>query len=160
MQRTNSWLVVNKLGKVLLILESNFAAAFPDVFKNQEGRIVNGFDTGQALPYQLQIVFVGLGPKQQHICGATLVTKKYATSAYHCFALLKYDRQGKKKPNTFYLNSLRVIAGLYTKMGFEPFSRKVQVSFKLFLVSLFPPKLEDVCVKEWQYLICSISVTV
>ena len=94
------------------LLNKKFAADFPDVFKNQEGRVVNGFDTGQALPYQLQLVFDVEGYKKQHFCGATLVTEKYATSAYHCFAIQKYQDE---KINQVYLDWVTVIAGQYNK---------------------------------------------
>ena len=93
------------------------------MFKTQEGRVVNGFDTGQALPYQLQLIFDVLG-QRQHFCGATLVTKKYAASAYHCFALQKYGHQDGKI-NQFYLDFVTVIAGQYRKDN----SYKIQVSF-------------------------------
>ena len=92
------------------------------MFKNQEGRVVNGFDTGQALPYQLQLVFDVEGYKKQHFCGATLVTEKYATSAYHCFAIQKYQDE---KINQVYLDRVIVIAGKYMKTN----SFDTQVSF-------------------------------
>ena len=34
-----------------------FSADFPTVFKNHESRIVNGFDTGGPIPYQLSLTF-------------------------------------------------------------------------------------------------------
>ena len=92
-----------------ILINETFPADFPDVFKNREGRVVNGFDTGQALPYQLQLVF---GDQQQHFCGATLVTEKYATSAYHCFAIQKYQDE---KINQVYLDLVTVKAGQYNK---------------------------------------------
>ena len=54
-----------------------FTATKPTVF-NKIGRIVNGFDTGKALPYQLGLrngIFA---------CGGTMISAKYGITADHC----------------------------------------------------------------------------
>ena len=44
----------------------------------KENRIINGFPTEGPLPYQLRSFFGG------H-CGATLISRKFAISAEHCY---------------------------------------------------------------------------
>ena len=82
------------------------------MFKNRAGRVVNGFDTGQSLPYQLQLV-LELKGDNAHFCGATLVSKKYATTAHHCFSLI--NEEFKKSKQIFYFSYVTVIAGKYRK---------------------------------------------
>ena len=87
------------------------------MFENRAGRVVNGFDTGQPLPYQLQLEVVFLIPqlnwKKVQFCGATLVTKKYATTAHHCFSLI--NEEFKTSKQIFYFSYVTVIAGKYRK---------------------------------------------
>ena len=92
------------------------------MFENRVGRVVNGFDTGQPLPYQLQLV---LGRKA-HFCGATLVTKKYATTAHHCFTGLNEEFKTERK--TFYFRYVTVIAGQYEKNNPFVYSSSIQAS--------------------------------
>ena len=80
------------------------------MFENRAGRVVNGFDTGQSLPYQLQLVLELTGGNL-HFCGATLVTKKYATTAHHCFTGVNEEFKALKKP--FYFHYVAIIAGQY-----------------------------------------------
>ena len=69
-----------------IILVFYFTADFPKVFQqNGEEQIVSGFDTEKALPYQLSILVVANKYRKSHVCGATLLTSKYAISALHCF---------------------------------------------------------------------------
>ena len=82
------------------------------MFKNRAGRVVNGFDTGQSLPYQLQLVLEHNG-ENAHFCGATLVSKKYATTAHHCFSGI--NEKLKTIKTTFYFDYVTVIAGQYEK---------------------------------------------
>ena len=82
------------------------------MFGNRAGRVVYGFDTGQSLPYQLQLV-LELKGENAHFCGATLVSKKYATTAHHCFS--GFNEELKKIKETFYFRDVTVIAGQYEK---------------------------------------------
>ena len=91
---------------------TNLAAEFPKMFENRAGRVVNGFDTGQSLPYQLQLILEHNG-ENEHFCGATLVSKKYATTAHHCFSGI--NEKLKISKNTFYFHYVTVIAGQYEK---------------------------------------------
>ena len=53
-----------------------FTATKPTVF-NKQARIVNGFETGKALPYQIGLVnFLA--------CGGILISAKYGITADHC----------------------------------------------------------------------------
>ena len=61
-----------------------FTADFPKVLKEHgTARIVNGFDTTEPLPYQLQLVALievqKFGVSNQ-FCGAILITPEYAVS--------------------------------------------------------------------------------
>ena len=85
------------------------------MFENRAGRIVNGFDTGQSLPYQLQLA-LELNGENSHFCGATLVSKKYATTAHHCFS--EINEEFKTNKITFYFRYVTVIAGQYYKKYF------------------------------------------
>ena len=53
-----------------------FTATKPTVF-NQHARIVNGFETGKALPYQIGLV-------NYLACGGILISAKYGITADHC----------------------------------------------------------------------------
>ena len=93
-----------------IILVFYFTADFPKVFQqNGEGRIVNGFDTEKALPFQLSIMVDAGLFKKSHICGATLLTSKYAISALHCFIFYKEVKN---------LKDFRIIAGRYNQNRF------------------------------------------
>ena len=46
---------------------------------------MNGFDTKEPLPFQLQLVLMPNSKGLSHNCGATLISSKHAVSAYHCF---------------------------------------------------------------------------
>ena len=98
------------------------------MFENRAGRVVNGFDTGQPLPYQLQLEVVFLIPqlnwKKVQFCGATLVTKKYATTAHHCF--VGVNEIFKKYKSTFDFEYVTIIAGQYEKNN--PYSFSIQAS--------------------------------
>ena len=57
---------------------------FPKIFeKNADTRIVNGYDTGEPLPYQLQLVTLielrEFNVEEQY-CGASLIAPDYAVS--------------------------------------------------------------------------------
>ena len=52
-------------------------ATKPTVF-NKHGRIVHGFETGKALPYQIGLVV------PPYVCGGTLISAKYGITADHC----------------------------------------------------------------------------
>ena len=93
------------------------------MFENRAGRVVNGFDTGQPLPYQLQLVHE-LDGRKEHFCGATLVSKKYATTAHHCFSVLNEKLKTIKR--TFYFHYITVIAGQYEK--YYGYSFSIQAS--------------------------------
>ena len=93
------------------------------MFENRAGRIVNGFDTGQSLPYQLQLA-LELNGENSHFCGATLVTKKYATTAHHCF--VGVNEIFKKYKSTFDFEYVTIIAGQYEKNN--PYSFSIQAS--------------------------------
>ena len=80
---------------------------------------MNGFDTGQPLPYQLQLVHE-LNGRKTHFCGATLVSKKYATTAHHCFSGINEELKTIKR--TFYFRYVTVIAGQYKKNYGDSFS--------------------------------------
>ena len=54
-----------------------FTATKPTVF-NKHGRIVLGFETGKALPYQIGLVV------PPYVCGGTLISAKYGITADHC----------------------------------------------------------------------------
>ena len=82
------------------------------MFGNRAGRVVYGFDTGQSLPYQLQLV-LDLNGENAHFCGASLVSKKYVTTAHHCFSGINEEFKTAKK--TFYFRYVTVIAGKYEK---------------------------------------------
>ena len=82
------------------------------MFENREGRVVNGFDTGKPLPYQLQLV-LELNGRKTNFCGATLVSKKYATTAHHCFSGI--NEEFKTSKQIFYFRYVTVIAGKYRK---------------------------------------------
>ena len=114
-----------------IILVFYFTADFPKVFQqNGEGRIVNGFDTEKALPYQLSILVVANKYKKSHICGATLLTSKYAISALHCFI---YYKQLKD------LKDLRIVAGRYNQKRFiTNYGEKVSKKFKRASISKPP----------------------
>ena len=122
-----------------IILVFYFTADFPKVFQqNSEGRIVNGFDTEKALPYQLSIMVVAGLFKKSHICGATLLTSKYAISALHCFII--WD---KSKPNEPWkvasLRDFRIVAGRYNQNRFiTNFDEKVSKKFKRVSISKPP----------------------
>ena len=114
-----------------IILVFYFTADFPKVFQqNGEGRIVNGFDTEKALPYQLSIMVDAGLFKKSHICGATLLTSKYAISALHCFII-----RDKNKPNEPWkvarLKDFLIVAGRYNQNRFiTDFDEKVSKKFK------------------------------
>ena len=94
-----------------IILVFYFTADFPKVFQqNGEERIVNGFDTTKALPYQLSISVVTKDYLKKHICGATLLTSKYALSALHCFVIMDDGNGPWKVPR---LHNYRIVAGRY-----------------------------------------------
>ena len=123
-----------------IILVFYFTADFPKVFQqNGEGRIVNGFDTEKALPYQLSIMVVTGLFKKSHNCGATLLTSKYAISALHCFII--WD---KSKPNApgkvARLKDFRIVAGrYYMQKGFiTQFGEQVSKKFKRASISKPP----------------------
>ena len=103
----------NCLG-IYFFLLNLVTAEFPNMFENREGRVVNGFDTRQPLPYQLQLVRE-LNWGKAHFCGATLVTKKYATTAHHCFTGVNFDY-------------VTVIAGQYEKNNPFGHSSSIQAS--------------------------------
>ena len=87
------------------------------MFENRAGRVVNGFDTGQPLPYQLQLVLeINEINWRFQFCGATLVSKKYATTAHHCFDIINEGFKTHKQ--IFYFQYVIVIAGQYEKNGF------------------------------------------
>ena len=44
------------------------------------GRTINGFKTEGPLSYQLRMYYYG----EPFYCGATLISSKYAITAYHC----------------------------------------------------------------------------
>ena len=91
-----------------------FTADFPKVFqKNGEERIVNGFDTEKALPYQLSILVDVNNYKKQHICGATLLTSKFAISAIHCFVI--EDRSNVPWRKVRPLQYFQIVAGRYNQ---------------------------------------------
>ena len=78
---------------------------------------MNGFDTGQPLPYQLQLVLeINEINWRFQFCGATLVSKKYATTAHHCFDIINEGFKTHKQ--IFYFQYVIVIAGQYEKNGF------------------------------------------
>ena len=62
------------------------------------GRTINGFKTNEPLSYQLRMDYDG-----QAWCGATLISSKYAITAYHCVVRyhlpicnsLKYQKSGQ-----------------------------------------------------------------
>ena len=99
-----------------------FSADFPKIFhsngvRNMEGferkeRIVEGFETNEALPYQLSLLFGVPGVGWDHICGATLINKKYAISAYHCFPRFYLDFW-KKLNIRITLEVFKAVAGRY-----------------------------------------------
>ena len=114
-----------------IILVFYFTADFPKVFQqNSEGRIVNGFDTEKALPYQLSIMVVAGLFKKSHICGATLLTSKYAISALHCFII--WDKSEPNAPGKVaHLKDFRIVAGRYNQNSFiTNFDEKVSQKFK------------------------------
>ena len=84
-----------------------------------------GFDTGQPLPYQLQLV-LDINGEKSHFCGATLVSKKYATTAHHCFSGINEEFKTYKK--TFYFHYVTVIAGQYLKNNPFVDSSSIQAS--------------------------------
>ena len=91
-----------------------FIADFPRVFQ-QNKRIVNGFDTEKALPYQLSILLKGSllsNYKDQHLCGATLLTSTFAISALHCFILLD---ESNGPWEVIPLHNFRIVAGRYNQ---------------------------------------------
>ena len=95
------------------------------MFKSHGKRIVKGSDTGEAIPYQLQLMISPqLYKTELHFCGATLVTRKYATSALHCFSGVNvlFAQKGAK----FTFDLVTVVAGKYHKSTSS--SRYVQVS--------------------------------
>ena len=95
------------------------------MFKSDGKRIIKGSDTGEAIPYQLQLLISSKAYKKDfHFCGATLVTRKYATSALHCFTGLNviFAQIGAK----FTFDLVTVVAGKYHKSTSS--SRYVQVS--------------------------------
>ena len=57
---------------------------FPKIFeKNAEARIVNGYDTEEPLPYQLQLVTLEELREfnvEESYCGASLIAPDYAVS--------------------------------------------------------------------------------
>ena len=88
-----------------------FTADFPKVLQQNE-RIVNGFDTEKALPYQLSILLQLHYYQDQHICGATLLTSRYAISALHCFIILdESNGPWEVRP----LHKFRIVAGRYNQ---------------------------------------------
>ena len=115
-----------------IILVFYFTADFPKVFQqNSEGRIVNGFDTEKALPYQLSILVVANKYKKSHICGATLLTSKYAISALHCFII--WDKS--KGP------SINDVSPNYRFLGYPPSPCLLKSASKCLLFGhfLYPP---------------------
>ena len=52
-------------------------------YKDNGQRVVNGTNSVFPLPYQLQVR--SNGPFNQHICGAALISSRFALSANHCF---------------------------------------------------------------------------
>ena len=126
-----------------IILVLYFTADFPKVFQqNGEERIVNGFDTEKALPYQLSILVVANKYRKFHICGATLLTANYAISALHCFII--WD---KSKPNgpweVAHLRDFRIVAGRYYNQknyvqGQSQFGEQVSKKFKRASISKLP----------------------
>ena len=94
-----------------IILVFYFTADFPKVFQqNGEERIVNGFDTTKALPYQLSISVKTKDYLKKHICGATLLSSKFAISALHCF----FTEDGGNGPwEVARLHNFRIVAGRY-----------------------------------------------
>ena len=95
------------------------------MFQSHGKRIVRGYDTGKAIPYQLQLlIFSQKYNEDVHFCGATLVTRKYATSALHCFSGVNVGliKMGVK----FEFDYVTVAAGKYKKETSS--SRYVQVS--------------------------------
>ena len=76
-----------------------------------------------ALPYQLSLMKL-INENWQHTCGATLINKKYAISAYNCFIL-------KEQDIILPLGKFKVVAGRYrhndtvnnvSSIGFPPAS--------------------------------------
>ena len=118
-----------------IILVFYFTADFPKVFQqNSEGRIVNGFDTEKALPYQLSILVVANKYRKFHICGATLLTANYAISALHCFII--WDKVARFK-------DFRIVAGRYYNQknyvqGQSQFGEQVSKKFKRASISKLP----------------------
>ena len=95
------------------------------MFKSHGKRIVKGSDTGEAIPYQLQLLISPqLYKTELHFCGATLVTRKYATSALHCFS--DVNVLFVKKRVKFKFDYVTVAAGKYLKS--TSYSSYVQVS--------------------------------
>ena len=91
-----------------------FTADFPEVFQQHgEERIVNGFDTGKALPYQLSILVVTKDYLKQHICGATLLTSKFAISALHCFVIEDGSNDPWRKVRP--LQYFQIVGGRYNQ---------------------------------------------
>ena len=76
----------------------------PAIF-NTETRIVNGFDTRKALPYQLGIRYHILGDRA-YGCGGILISSKFGITADHCVDVTE-----------FMVNDVTVFAGAYKWEG-------------------------------------------
>ena len=79
---------------------------------------MDGFDTKEPLPYQLELVLTPNSKGEIHNCGATLISSKHAVSAYHCFAPSYRDWEKEKvehgyPSSTKPLDIFIVVAGAY-----------------------------------------------
>ena len=132
----------------LLFCDFFFLVDFPEIFKEKaSARIVNGFETKEPLPYQLQLVAseeefledYGIG---EYYCGAVLIRPNYAVTAYHCFSLIKdieNGHRGKKWPaDKKILDFISVVAGSYLRNEKNtPPEFKIQVISNVFQTKKF-----------------------
>ena len=84
---------------------------------------MNGFDTKEPLPFQLQLVLIPNSLGLSHNCGATLISSKHAVSAYHCFYFFYLDWESTKATlgypsSTKPLDIFIVVAGAYYSRNF------------------------------------------